>query len=111
MRPLGSGRSCTTFGGQALYRVLPFVEGQHIERVSRVRLTQAALHDGIGHEWSIEKIMATLTELSQKELPQNVTYEMAAWASKHRAAQLSQVVLIEVSSESVAEAVCRLERV
>jgi hypothetical protein len=96
---------------QALYQVLPYVEIQQIERVSRVRLTQTALYDGIGHGQSIEQIIATLAELSQKDLPQNVTYELANWADKNKAAQLSQVVLIEVSSESVAETVYCLESV
>jgi tetratricopeptide (TPR) repeat protein len=94
---------------QALYRVLPFVEIQQIERVSRTRLTQAALHDGMANGWTVEQVLAALTELSQKDLPQNITYELTSWANKHKAAQLSQVVLIEVSGESVAEAVCHLE--
>jgi AAA domain len=40
---------------------------------------------------------------------QNVVYELTDWASKHKAAHLSQAVLVEVSNESVADAVCGME--
>jgi hypothetical protein len=97
---------------RAIYQILPFVEIQQIDRVSRARLTRAALHDGMGFGRSIEQVIAILSELNQKnELPQNVIYELNDWARKHQAAQLSQVVLIELSSESVTEAVYRLESV
>ena len=69
----------------ALYQAFPFVELQQIERVSRVRLTLSALHDGLGLGWDMDRITTTLATLSQKELPQNVRYEMAQWASKFTA--------------------------
>jgi hypothetical protein len=94
---------------RAIYKMLPFVALQQIERTSRMRLTQDALHDGLGLGWNIDQVIATLSELSQKELPQNIVYTLREWGSKHKAARLSQAVLIEVSSEAVADAVCGME--
>jgi hypothetical protein len=95
---------------RAVYRTLPFVAIQQIERTSRMRLTQDALHDGMGQGWDIDQVIATLSELSQQEeLPQNVLYTLRDWASKHKSAQISQVVLIEVPSEGIADAVCGME--
>jgi hypothetical protein len=93
----------------ALYSLLPFVEIQQIERVSRMRLTQTALDNGMRLGHKSDHIIALLERLSKKDLPQNVQYSLHEWAKKHLSAQLSQVVLVEVPTEYAAHALSRLE--
>jgi tetratricopeptide (TPR) repeat protein len=94
---------------RALYSILPFVEIQQIERVSRLRLTQTALDNGMRQGHKSDRIIALLAGLAKKGLPQNVEYSLQEWARKHLSAQLSQVVLIEVPTEYAAQALSRLE--
>ncbi|HEV7236999.1 MAG TPA: helicase-associated domain-containing protein, partial [Ktedonobacteraceae bacterium] len=54
----------------------------------------------------IEQILRILTEHSQKEVPQNVAYTLQDWVKLYKDVRISQVLLLEVSSEAVADEVC-----
>lgn len=91
-----------------LYALLPFAQVQQIGMVSRLALTKASLLKGIDAGRSVEQIVQTLAERSQKELPQNVEYTIRDWTKQHKVVQLSQVILFEVSSEEGATQLCAL---
>ncbi len=50
----------------------------------------------------MSRILHTLEEHSQKELPQNVIYSLNDWARSYKGARLSHVLLMEASSEAIA---------
>jgi hypothetical protein len=54
----------------------------------------------------VERILQTLRELSQKEPPQNVLYTIQDWGRLYKDATISQVLLLEVSSEGAADEIC-----
>ena len=86
-----------------LYSVLPFAQVEQINQVSRLTLTRNSLLRGMASGLDLETIIATLTMLSAKELPQNVDYTLRDWAKLYKGARVSTTVLIEVSSEAIAE--------
>ncbi len=91
------------FDTPTLYSLLPFVQVQQVDVVSRLTLTRAsALH---GMEWGldIDQMLAVLEQNSQKEIPQNVTYTLRDWVRLFKDARISQVFMLEVSSEAVAD--------
>lgn len=94
---------------QVLYCILPFVDIQQVERVSSLRLTQTALDNAMRQGQKNDHIIALLGRLAKKGLPQNVEYSLREWARNHLSAQLSQVLLVEVPTESAAQALRRLE--
>jgi hypothetical protein len=51
-------------------------------------------------------MLQILAERSQKEVPQNVAYTMRDWVKSYKDVKISQVLLLEVSSESVADQAC-----
>lgn len=85
-----------------LYSLLPFTQVVQASMVSRLTLNHNSLLHALERGKNIELIMRTLEERSQKELPQNVIYSLNDWAKSYKGAQLSHVLLIEVSSEVVA---------
>jgi hypothetical protein len=88
-----------------LYSVLPFAQVNQIGAASRLTLTKASLLRGMAAGYTIERIIQALEEHSQKELPQNVVYTLRDWARQYKETRISQVLLLEVSSE---EAIAQL---
>ncbi|MEO8957268.1 MAG: helicase-associated domain-containing protein [Ktedonobacteraceae bacterium] len=89
-----------------LYSVLPFAQVNQVEMVSRLTLTRASVLHGIENGLDIEQILHILEEHSQKEVPQNVAYTLQDWVKLYKDVRISQVLLLEVSSEAVADEVC-----
>lgn len=89
-----------------LYEVLPFARIDQVERVSRLTLTQESVRRGVEAGWSVERSIQILQERSQKELPQNVLYTLQDWGRLYKDATVTQVILLEVSSENVADEIC-----
>lgn len=87
----------------ALYRLLPFAQLLQVGMVSRLTLTKTSLLRGLEQGRNIEQIMKTLTESSQKELPQNVVYTLNDWARTYKEVNISQVFLVETPSESMGD--------
>lgn len=86
-----------------LYKLLPFVRVEQIDMVSRLTLTQESIRRGVESGYSVEEIIGTLRTYSQKELPQNVLYTLQDWSRLYKNATISQIIVIEVGSESVAD--------
>ncbi|HET8840659.1 MAG TPA: helicase-associated domain-containing protein, partial [Ktedonobacteraceae bacterium] len=90
----------------ALYQILPFARVEQVEMVSRLLLTQDSVRHGIEAGWNIDRILQTLRSLSSKELPQNVLYTLQDWGRLFKDASISQILLIEVGNETVADDLC-----
>ncbi|HCI81265.1 MAG TPA: hypothetical protein DHW02_16425 [Ktedonobacter sp.] len=84
-----------------LYKVLPFAQVNQLGLVSRLTLTKASVIRGLTSGKTIEQILATLRDCSQKGLPQNVEYTLLDWVKSYRDVSISQVLLLEVSNEDV----------
>jgi hypothetical protein len=54
----------------------------------------------------IESIISILRERGQKAVPQNVEYTLRDWARQYKGTRLSQVILLETSSEALADEIC-----
>ncbi|HEY4034282.1 MAG TPA: helicase-associated domain-containing protein [Ktedonobacteraceae bacterium] len=89
-----------------LYSVLPFTQVNQIGVASRLTLTKASLLRGMAAGYNIEQIIQALEERSQKELPQNVVYTLRDWARQYKETRVSQVLLLEVSSEDMIAQLC-----
>ena len=85
-----------------LYSLLPFTQITQASMVSRLTLNRASLLSALERGKNIEQILRILEKHSQKELPQNVIYSLNDWARSYKGARFSHVLLIEVSSEAVA---------
>ncbi len=86
-----------------LYSVLPFAQVNQVEMVSRLTMTKASLLRGVEAGYDIEEILEILAERSQKEVPQNVAYTLRDWVKLYKDVKISQVMLLEVSSEAAAD--------
>ena len=82
-----------------LYALLPFAQANQLGLVSRLTLTKASVLRGLQAGRNVEQILHTLQEHSQKALPQNVEYTLHDWTKTFKSANISQVLLFEVSSE------------
>ncbi|HEX7737693.1 MAG TPA: helicase-associated domain-containing protein [Ktedonobacteraceae bacterium] len=91
---------------QTLYKLLPFSKVNQVEMVSRLTLTQESVRRGVEAGFGVERVISVLQECSQKELPQNVLYTLQDWGRLYKNATISQVLMIEVSSEAVADEIC-----
>ncbi len=89
-----------------LYGMLPFVQVNQIGVASRLTLTRTSLLRGMAAGYNIEQIIQVLEEHSQKELPQNVVYTLRDWARQYKETRVSQVLLLEVSSEDIIAQLC-----
>jgi hypothetical protein len=89
-----------------LYSLLPFAQVNQVEVVSRFTLTRTSVLRGLRTGMTVEHMLKVLQEHSQKELAQNVEYTLGDWARLYKGARLSQVVLLEVSSEALADEIC-----
>ncbi len=90
----------------ALYSVLPFAQVNKIDVVSRLTLTRTSVLRGSESGKNIDQILRTLEQRSQKGIPQNVEYTLRDWVKSYKGAKISQVLLLEVSSEGVADELC-----
>jgi len=85
-----------------LYRLLPLTQVNQVGMVSRLTLTRESVLRAVAAGMSIEKMLQLLEEHSQKGMPQNVDYTLRDWVKLYKGVTISQVVLLEVSSEAVA---------
>src|SRR5260370_14091039 len=89
-----------------LYSLLPFAQVNQVGVVSRLTLTRESILRGVAAGSSAESILQLLEERSQKGVPQNVAYTLNDWARLYKGTTISQVVLLEVTSEAVANEIC-----
>src|SRR5438105_11460724 len=89
-----------------LYSLLPFSVVNQVGVVSRLTLTRPALMRALRSGLSIDRILHTLEEHSQKEIAQNVSYTLRDWARLYKEVKLSQVLLLEVTTEAQADEIC-----
>ncbi|HEY3991643.1 MAG TPA: helicase-associated domain-containing protein [Ktedonobacteraceae bacterium] len=89
-----------------LYKLLPFTRIAQVEMVSRLTLTQESVRRGVEAGHGVEQIVSILQACSQKELPQNVLYTLQDWGRLYKDATVSQVLLLEVGSEAIADEIC-----
>lgn len=87
----------------ALYSLLPFAQVQQVDVVSRLALNRNAVLRGMEAGLDIDAMLAILEQHSQKEIPQNVAYTLRDWVKLYKDARISQIFMLEVSSESVAD--------
>ena len=90
----------------ALYSILPFAQVNKIGVVSRLTLTRNSVLRGSETGKNIDQILRILEERGQKGIPQNVEYTLRDWVKSYKGAKISQVLLLEVSSEAVADELC-----
>jgi hypothetical protein len=89
-----------------LYSVLPFAVVNQVGMVSRLTLTRPALLRSLRSGLTIDQILQTLEEHSQKEIAQNVSYTLRDWARLYKEVKISQVLLLEVATEAQADEMC-----
>ena len=89
-----------------VYSLLPFAQVNQIGVASRLTLTRNSVLRGLEAGRNIEQIMQILEEHSQKELPQNVIYTLRDWTKLYKEVTISQVLLLDVPSEAVANEIC-----
>jgi hypothetical protein len=89
-----------------VYRLLPFAQVNKIGIVSRMTLTRNSVLRGLEAGRNIEQIIKILEEHSQKELPQNVVYTLRDWTKSYKEVTISQVLLLDVPSEAIANEIC-----
>jgi len=89
-----------------VYSLLPFTQVNQIGVASRLTLTRNSVLRGLESGRNIEQIMQTLEEHSQKDLPQNVVYTLRDWTKQYKEVNISQVLLLDVPSESLANEIC-----
>ncbi|HEX4207651.1 MAG TPA: helicase-associated domain-containing protein [Ktedonobacteraceae bacterium] len=92
----------------ALYELLPFAQLEQIGMVSRLALTRNALLNGMKKGVKLDEVMRVLEKHSQKELPQNVVYTLNDWSKIYQEVTVSQVYLLEVSSDEAAQRLYKL---
>jgi len=91
------------FDPPTLYSLLPFAQVQQVDMVSRLALNRNAVLRGMEAGLDIDAMIAILEQHSQKEIPQNVSYTLHDWIKLYKDARISQVFMLEVSGENVAD--------
>ncbi len=89
-----------------VYNLLPFALVNQVGIVSRLTLTRQSVLRGLEAGRNIGQIIKFLEEHSQKELPQNVVYTLRDWTKSYKEVTISQVLLIEVPDEAIANEIC-----
>ena len=89
-----------------VYSLLPFAQVNQIGIVSRLTLTRNSVLRGLEAGRNIEQIIKILEEHSQKELPQNVLYTLRDWTKLYKEVTISQVLLLDMPSEAIANEIC-----
>jgi Helicase conserved C-terminal domain len=85
-----------------LFSLLPFAQLNQAGMVSRLTLTRASFLRALSQGKNIEQLQNILQKHSQKEVPQNVSYNLADWVRAYKEVTFSQVYLIEIPSENLA---------
>jgi hypothetical protein len=93
-----------------VYSLLPFAQADQIGIVSRLTLKRSSVLRGLEAGRNIEQIMQILEEHSQKELPQNVVYTLRDWTKLYKEVTISQVLLLDVPGETLANEICSLPK-
>ncbi len=93
-----------------LYQLMPFAQVNQVGIVSRLTLTRESILRAVAAGIHVEKMLQLLEEHSQKGVPQNVDYTLHDWVKLYKGASISQVVLLEVSSEAVANEICSSQK-
>jgi len=91
------------FDPPTLYGLLPFAQVQQVDIVSRLVLNRNSVLRGMEAGLDIDGMLAVLEQHSQKEIPQNVAYTLRDWVKLYKDARISQVYMLEVSGEAVAD--------
>lgn len=91
------------FDPPTLYNLLPFAQVQQVDIVSRLVLNRNSVLRGMEAGLDIDAMIAILAQHSQKEIPQNVAYTLHDWVRLYKDARISQVFMLEVSGENVAD--------
>lgn len=89
-----------------LYQLLPFAKVDQVEMVSKLTLTQESVRRGVEAGHSVERTLHVLQAHSQKDLPQNVLYTLQDWGRLYKNATVSQILILEVENENVADDIC-----
>lgn len=89
-----------------VFSLLPFAQINQIGMVSRLTLTRNSVLRGLEAGKSIDHILQFLEQSSQKELPQNVVYTLRDWTKLYKEVNISQVLLLDVPSEALANEIC-----
>jgi hypothetical protein len=85
-----------------LFSLLPFAQLNQAGMVSRLTLTRASFLRALSQGKNIEQLQSILQEHSQKEIPQNIAYNLTDWVRAYKEVTFSQVYLIEIPSENLA---------
>src|SRR5260370_4395811 len=85
-----------------LFSLLPYAQLNQAGIVSRLTLTRASFLRALSQGKNIEQLQTILQEHSQKEVPQNVAYNLTDWVRSYKEVTFSQVYLIEIPSENLA---------
>ena len=85
-----------------LFSLLPFAQLDQAGMVSRLTLTRASFLRALSQGKNIEQLQSIFQQHSQKEVPQNVSYNLADWVRSYKEVTFSQVYLIEIPSETLA---------
>ena len=85
-----------------VFGLLPFAQINQIGMVSRLTLTRNAVLRALEAGKNIDHTMQILEQSSQKELPQNVVYTLRDWTKLYKEVNISQVLLLDVPSEALA---------
>lgn len=91
----------------ALFALLPFARLLQVGVVSRLQLTKDSVLKGRATGLGSQEMLATLTRLNPKALPQNVEYTLSEWAKEYREAIIESVLLVEVSDDLAGDLLCR----
>jgi len=89
-----------------VYSLLPFAQVDQVGVVSRLTLTRNSVLRGLEAGKNVEQILQILEQRSQKELPQNVVYTLRDWTKLYKEITVSQVLLIDVPGEALANEIC-----
>lgn len=89
-----------------VYSLMPFAQVDQIGVVSRLTLTRNSVLRGLEIGKNIEQLLQILEQRSQKELPQNVVYTLRDWTKLFKEVSISQVLLLDVPSEALANEIC-----
>ncbi|HLW00186.1 MAG TPA: helicase-associated domain-containing protein [Ktedonobacterales bacterium] len=84
-----------------LYHLPRYAVPERIGRVSRFTLTREALLRGLAGGLALDDLLASLEQQSQKGLPQNIAYTLRDWARQYKEVRVKQVILLEVSDETL----------
>ncbi len=85
-----------------LFSLLPFAQLNQAGIASRLTLTRASFLRALSQGKNIEQFQSILQEHSQKEVPQNIAYNLTDWVRAYKEVTFSQVYLIEIPSENLA---------